>query len=204
MSDKKRGCGCITGFFAGGCGCLLVMVLVMVVLVFGFSAWAASRVYEGGTAEAVNLSKNICEHKAPEGFTLLGGLDIEMARAVAYKSQDKKQPAMIVIMDTPLKGLNASLINQIFEMFTTQYLMKHGKIKQVKMSDKKTFHLSGTNTIDRFSSTIYIENSTPDMSWYQGIFTHNERTVYICFVELGASDKRANEFYETILPPGGG
>jgi len=198
MSVKKRGCGCIGSFLAGGCGCMVVMVLVMVVLVFGFSAWAASRIYEGNSVEATNLSDSICEHEVPEGFTLMGGIDIEVARAVIYRTEDSKQPAMIVLMDTTMEGLNASLMNQIFELTATQYLMKQGRIHRIEMSDKKTFHLSGTNTIDRFANTVYLEDSIPDMTWYQGIFTHGERTVYICFVELGATDERANAFYDTI------
>ena len=198
MSDKKSGCGCISSFLAGGCGCLVVIVLAMAVLVFGFTAWSASRIYEGNSPENTKFAKSICEHEVPEGFTFLAGIDIVVVRAVAYRSLDKEQPAMIVLMDTSLEGLTASLLNQVFELITTQYFMKQGRIHQITMSDKQTFHLSGTNTIDRFANTVFLEDSIPDMTWYQGIFTHAGRTVYICFVELSASDERANGFYETI------
>jgi hypothetical protein len=201
QEHKKRGCGYCGGFFAGGCGCLLVTVILAAVIVFSVSAWTMSRIYEGNTPEVAALSKSICTHTVPKGFTLVGGVDLLFARGVLYNSRNKKQPAMLVLMDTPMEGMNASLMNQVFELLATRYLLKQGRIQRVTMSDKQTFQLYGTNTIDRFTNTVYLKEEDVQMTWHQGIFIQGDRTVYICFVELGTDAIRANAFFDSIGPP---
>ena len=45
MLRGKKGCGCLGGAFAGGCGCFTVAVIVFFSLLAGFGIWVSQRTY---------------------------------------------------------------------------------------------------------------------------------------------------------------
>ncbi len=203
MLRGKKGCGCLGGAFAGGCGCFTVAVIVFFSLLAGFGIWVSQRTYTNKDTGKINtLSKEICTYELPSDFMPVFGLDFGIVRAAVFATREKERPALLVLMDTTIAGLEPAVLNQSFELIATEMGIKNARIKRVIMSDRQIVHFYGTNTIERFVNTVYFEQDGLEMTWHQGIFKQGDRSIYACFIEVEQNEERAGTFFDTLKPAG--
>jgi hypothetical protein len=72
------------------------------------------------------------------------------------------------------------------------------------MRKSQSVQFYGTNTMQRFEQSVYLEDKGVRMMLYGGMFGHSNRTVLVYFLLAGDANRaaQAQTFFTTIKPAG--